>query len=611
MRSHPVGTLRAEHAGQTVTLAGWVARRRDHGGVIFIDLRDASGSAQVVFREGEMAERAHRLRSEFCVQVTGEVVRRPAGNENPELATGAIEVTVTDLTVLSESAPLPFPIEGDVEVGEEIRLKYRYLDLRRSGPASAMRLRSAVNRAARSVLDERDFVEIETPTLTRSTPEGARDFLVPARLRPGSWYALPQSPQLFKQLLMVGGMERYYQIARCYRDEDFRADRQPEFTQLDIEMSFVEQDDVLALAEEILASLWKLVDHEIPRPIRRISYAEAMDRYGSDKPDLRFDIELTELTSYFSGTGFRVFQNPYVGAVVMPGGASQPRKQLDAWQEWAKQRGARGLAYVLVDEDGTVSEKGPVTKNLSESERAGLPAAVGAKPGDAIFFAAGRPNEARTLLGAARQEIARRIGAIDENAWSFVWVVDFPLFESADETDDVAVGHGKWTALHHAFTSPTPDWIDKFESDPGNALAYAYDIVCNGNEIGGGSIRIHRADVQKRVFEIMGLSEEEAQEKFGFLLDAFAYGPPPHGGIAFGWDRITALLAGMDSIREVIAFPKTGGGYDPLTGAPAPITPEQRKEAGVDWVPPKPAPAPAGTDPATAAAKADTEGGGA
>jgi aspartyl-tRNA synthetase len=558
-----------------------------------------------------MAERAHRLRSEFCVQVTGEVVRRPAGNENPELATGAIEVTVTDLTVLSESAPLPFPIEGDVEVGEEIRLKYRYLDLRRSGPASAMRLRSAVNRAARSVLDERDFVEIETPTLTRSTPEGARDFLVPARLRPGSWYALPQSPQLFKQLLMVGGMERYYQIARCYRDEDFRADRQPEFTQLDIEMSFVEQDDVLALAEEILASLWKLVDHEIPRPIRRISYAEAMDRYGSDKPDLRFDIELTELTSYFSGTAFRVFQNPYVGAVVMPGGASQPRKQLDAWQEWAKQRGARGLAYVLVDSDGTVSEKGPVTKNLSESERAGLPAAVGAKPGDAIFFAAGRPNEARTLLGAARQEIARRIGAIDENAWSFVWVVDFPLFESADETDDVAVGHGKWTALHHAFTSPTPDWIDKFEADPGNALAYAYDIVCNGNEIGGGSIRIHRADVQKRVFEIMGLSEEEAQEKFGFLLDAFAYGPPPHGGIAFGWDRITALLAGVDSIREVIAFPKTGGGYDPLTGAPAPITPEQRKEAGVDWVPPRLPAAPAGTDPATAAAKADTEGGGA
>jgi len=588
MRTHPVGTLRAEHAGQTVTLAGWVARRRDHGGVIFVDLRDTSGSAQIVFREGEMAERAHRLRSEFCLQVTGEVVPRPAGNENPDLPTGAVEVTVTSFTVLSESAPLPFQID-DQNIGEEVRLKYRYLDLRRAEPAAAIKLRSRVNRAARAVLDEHDFVEIETPTLTRSTPEGARDFLVPARLRPGSWYALPQSPQLFKQLLMVGGLERYYQIARCYRDEDFRADRQPEFTQLDIEMSFVEQDDVIALAEEILAALWRLVGHEIDGPIRRISYAEAMSRYGSDKPDLRFAVELTELTEYFADTGFRVFQNPYVGAVVMPGGASQPRKQLDAWQEWAKQRGARGLAYVLVDEDGTVSEKGPVVKNLSEQERAGLPAAVGANPGDCIFFAAGTPNEARALLGAARGEIARRTGQIDESAWSFVWVVDFPLFESAADSDDVAVGGGKWTALHHAFTSPTPDWIDKFESDPGEALAYAYDIVCNGNEIGGGSIRIHRADVQKRVFEIMGLGEEEAQEKFGFLLDAFSYGPPPHGGIAFGWDRITALLAGQDSIREVIAFPKTGGGFDPLTAAPAAITAAQRKEAGVDYVPPKPA----------------------
>ncbi len=601
MRTLPAGTLRAEHAGQTVTLAGWVARRRDHGGVIFIDLRDASGSAQVVFREGEMAERAHRLRAEFCVQVVGEVIRRPAGNENPDLPTGEIEVTATALTVLSEAAPLPFPVDEHTGVGEEIRLKHRYLDLRRPGPAAAMRLRSAVNRAARAVLDERDFVEVETPTLTRSTPEGARDFLVPARLRPGSWYALPQSPQLFKQLLMVGGLERYYQIARCYRDEDFRADRQPEFTQLDIEMSFVEQDDVLELAEAILAALWELVGYRVPLPLPRISYAEAMSRYGSDKPDLRFGIELTELTEYFANTGFRVFQNPYVGAVVMPGGASQPRKQLDAWQEWAKQRGARGLAYVLVDEDGSVSEKGPVTKNLSAEERAGLPAAVGANPGDCIFFAAGRPNDARALLGAARGEIARRIGAIDESAWSFVWVVDFPLFESTAETEDVAVGGGSWTALHHAFTSPTPDWIDKFEADPGNALAYAYDIVCNGNEIGGGSIRIHRADVQKRVFQIMGLGEEEAQEKFGFLLDAFAYGPPPHGGIAFGWDRITALLAGVDSIREVIAFPKTGGGFDPLTAAPAPITAQQRKEAGVDAAPPPAPPAAAPTAPPIAA----------
>ncbi len=593
MRSHPVGTLRAENAGQTVTLAGWVARRRDHGGVIFIDLRDASGTAQVVFREGEMAERAHRLRSEFCVQVTGEVVLRPEGNENPELATGAIEVTVTGLVVLSESAPLPFPVDEHGEAGEEIRLKHRYLDLRRSGPAAAMRLRSAVNRAAREVLYAREFVEIETPTLTRSTPEGARDFLVPARLRPGSWYALPQSPQLFKQLLMVGGMERYFQIARCYRDEDFRADRQPEFTQLDIEMSFVEQDDVIELAEAVLVALWALVGYEIPRPVQRMTYAEAMGRYGSDKPDLRFAIELTDLTDYFADTRFRVFQNPYVGAVVMVGGASQARRQLDAWQEWAKQRGARGLAYVLVGEDGTLDERGPVVKNLSEAERAGLAATVGAQPGDCIFFAAGTPNEARALLGAARAEIARRTGVLDESAWSFVWVVDAPMFEAVADTDDVAVGHGQWTALHHAFTSPNADWADKFDADPGNALAYAYDIVCNGNEIGGGSIRIHRADVQKRVFEVMGLGEEEAQEKFGFLLDAFAYGPPPHGGIAFGWDRITALLAGTDNIREVIAFPKTGGGYDPLTAAPAPITAEQRKEAGVDA---KPAAKPA--DPA-------------
>jgi len=585
MRSHLAGTLRAEHAGQTVTLAGWVARRRDHGGVIFIDLRDASGTAQVVFREGEMAERAHRLRSEFCVQVTGEVVQRPEGNENPELPTGAIEVTTTGLTVLSESAPLPFPVDEHAEVGEEIRLKHRYLDLRRSGPAAAMRLRSEVNRAAREVLHERGFVEVETPTLTRSTPEGARDFLVPARLRPGSWYALPQSPQLFKQLLMVGGLERYFQIARCYRDEDFRADRQPEFTQLDIEMSFVEQDDVIELAEAVLVALWALVGYEIQRPIRRMTYAEAMSRYGSDKPDLRFGIELTDLTEYFAQTQFRVFQNPYVGAVVMAGGASQARRQLDAWQEWAKQRGARGLAYVLVGEDGTLDERGPVVKNLSETERAGLAAAVSARPGDCIFFAAGTPNEARALLGAARGEIARRTGALDESAWSFVWIVDAPMFEAVSETTDVAVGHGQWTALHHAFTSPNADWIDKFDADPGNALAYAYDIVCNGNEIGGGSIRIHRADVQKRVFEVMGLGAEEAQEKFGFLLDAFAFGPPPHGGIAFGWDRITALLAGTDNIREVIAFPKTGGGYDPLTAAPAPITAEQRKEAGVDAKP--------------------------
>jgi aspartyl-tRNA synthetase len=587
MRTHEAGTLRASQAGQTVTLTGWVARRRDHGGVIFIDLRDASGTAQVVFREGEMAERAHRLRAEFCLRVVGEVVRRPDGNDNPELPTGEIEVTVTELEVLSEAAPLPFQLDDNLEVGEETRLKYRYLDLRRSGPAKAMRLRSEANRIARTVLHEHDFVEVETPTMTRSTPEGARDFVIPARLRPGSWYALPQSPQLFKQLLMVGGLERYYQIARCYRDEDFRADRQPEFTQLDIEMSFVEQDDVIALAEDILSALWRdLAGFEIQLPIQRMSYADAMSRFGTDKPDLRFALELTDLTKYFAGTPFRVFQAPYVGAVVMPGGADQPRRTLDAWQDWARQRGAKGLAYVLIGEDGTLG--GPVAKNLTEEERAGLADAVGAKSGDCVFFGAGETSDARALLGAARVEIARRLDLIDESTWSFVWVVDAPLFEPAAKavaSGDVAVGAGRWTAVHHAFTSPKPEWIDRFESDPGNALAYAYDIVCNGNEIGGGSIRIHRADVQQRVFQLMGITPEQADEKFGFLLEAFKFGAPPHGGIAIGWDRMVMLLAGADSIREVIAFPKSGGGYDPLTGAPAPITPEQRKEAGVDAKP--------------------------
>jgi aspartyl-tRNA synthetase len=584
LRTHEVGTLRADQAGQTVTLTGWVASRRDHGGVAFLDLRDASGVAQVVVRDEVLeSSGAHGLRNEYCIQVTGVVGRRPEGNENPNLPTGEVEVTASELKVLSESAPLPFQIDERVEVGEEARLKYRYLDLRRPGPAGAIRLRSDVNRAAREVLAARRFVEIETPTLTRSTPEGARDFLVPARLAPGSWYALPQSPQLFKQLLMVAGMERYYQIARCYRDEDFRADRQPEFTQLDVEMSFVEQNDVLELAEEILAALWRLVGHDIATPVQRMTYAEAMSRYGTDKPDLRFGNELTDCTEFFRDTTFRVFQAPYVGAVVMPGGASQPRRQLDAWQDFARQRGHKGLAYVLVGEDGELS--GPVAKNLSDDERAGIADHVGAKPGDCVFFAAGPAKGARALLGAARLEIGRRCGLIDESAWAFVWVLDAPLFEPADEataSGDVAVGSGAWTAVHHAFTSPKAEYLDTFDKDPGSALAYAYDIVCNGNEIGGGSIRIHRRDVQERVFAVMGLSEEESREKFGFLLDAFAFGAPPHGGIAFGWDRICALLSGADSIRDVIAFPKSGGGYDPLTGAPAPITPQQRKEAGVD-----------------------------
>jgi len=586
LRSHAAGSLRATDAGHKVTLAGWVARRRDHGGVIFIDLRDASGVSQVVFREADVLEAAHRLRAEFCIAVEGVVEIRPEGNENPEIATGAIEVNATSLTVLGESAPLPFQL--DETAGEEARLKYRYLDLRREGPGNAIRLRSRVNAAARGVLAEHDFVEIETPTLTRSTPEGARDFLVPARLQPGSFYALPQSPQLFKQLLMVAGMERYYQIARCYRDEDFRADRQPEFTQLDMEMSFVDADDVIAVSEEVLKALWALIGYDLPTPIPRISYAEAMRRFGSDKPDLRFGLELVECTEYFSDTTFRVFQAPYVGAVVMPGGASQPRRTLDGWQEFAKQRGHKGLAYVLVAEDGTLA--GPVAKNLTDAERDGLAAHVGAEPGDCIFFSAGPAKPARALLGATRIEIAKRLDMIDPAAWAFTWVVDFPLFEPADEataSGEVAVGSGAWTAVHHAFTAPKPESEASFDADPGTALADAYDIVCNGNEIGGGSIRIHRRDVQERVFAMMGIAHDEAQEKFGFLLDAFTFGAPPHGGIAFGWDRITALLAGTDSIREVIAFPKSGGGVDPLTDAPAPITPQQRKESGIDAKPQK------------------------
>ncbi len=584
LRSHDAGSLRDRDAGQQVTLVGWVARRRDHGGVIFIDLRDASGIAQVVFRAADVLEQAHRLRAEFCVAVQGVVEIRPEGNANAEIPTGDVELNVTSLTVLGESAPLPFQL--DEPAGEELRLKYRYLDLRRDGPAAAIRLRSKVNAAARSVLSRHDFVEIETPTITRSTPEGARDFLVPSRLHPGSFYALPQSPQLFKQLLMVAGMERYYQIARCYRDEDFRADRQPEFTQLDMEMSFVDVEDIIAISEEILTALWALIGYQLPTPIPRISYAEAMQRFGSDKPDMRFGLELVECTEFFSDTTFRVFQAPYVGAVVMPGGAAQPRRTLDGWQEWAKQRGHRGLAYVLVGDDGELS--GPVAKNLSDAERGGLAAHVGAKPGDCIFFSAGPAKSSRALLGAARGEIADRLGLIDPDAWAFVWVVDPPLFEPAEDATaagDVAVGSGAWTAVHHAFTSPKPEYEGVVGTDPGRVLADAYDIVCNGNEIGGGSIRIHRRDIQEQVFAAMGLDKAEAEEKFGFLLEAFTFGAPPHGGIAFGWDRINALLSGVDSIREVIAFPKTGGGVDPLTDAPAPITAQQRKESGIDAKP--------------------------
>ncbi|NKX49850.1 aspartate--tRNA ligase [Arthrobacter deserti] len=583
LRTHELGSLRAGHIGQSVTLAGWVARRRDHGGVAFLDLRDASGVAQVVVREEQVF---HGLRNEYVLQTKGTVEKRPEGNENPALATGEVEVIAEDVVILNTADPLPFQIDEHVEVGEEARLKHRYLDLRRPAPARDIRLRSEANRAARKLLHADGFVEIEPPTLTRSTPEGARDFLVPARLAPGSWYALPQSPQLFKQLLQVGGFEKYYQIARCYRDEDFRADRQPEFTQLDIEASFVDQDDIIGLGERIVQALWRLIGVEIPTPIRRMTYAEAMDKYGSDKPDLRFGLELTELTGFFKDTTFRVFQAPYVGAVVMPGGASQARRALDAWQEWAKQRGAKGLAYVLVQESGELT--GPVAKNLTDFERGHLAETVGARPGDCIFFPAGERAASRALLGAARVKIGHRTGLTQDGDWAFVWIVDAPLFEpaaAAGQSGDVAVGSGAWTAVHHAFTSPKPEYMDTFDKDPGSALSYAYDIVCNGNEIGGGSIRIHQRGIQERVLAVMGIDGHQARSKFGFLLEGFKYGAPPHGGIAFGWDRVLQLLTGSESIRDVIAFPKSGGGHDPLTDAPAPITPQQRREAGVDFKP--------------------------
>jgi aspartyl-tRNA synthetase len=580
IRTHEAGTLRATHAGDDVVLAGWVARRRDHGGVVFIDLRDASGVVQVVFREGAPAEAAHDLRAEYCVRVQGTVGPRPAGNENPDLPTGAVEVTASGVEVLSVAAPLPFQVEGQQgEVDEQTRLRYRYLDMRRADVARGMRIRAHLTRVIRDVMDEHGFLDIETPTLTRSTPEGARDFLVPCRLQPGTWYALPQSPQLFKQLLMVAGFERYYQIARCYRDEDLRADRQPEFTQLDVELSFLDEEDVYALIEDLVPRVWReVLGVEIATPFARMPFWEAMRRYGSDKPDLRFELELVDLGPLFAGTEVGVFKSAldaggHVGAVLVPGGAALTRKQLDGWVDWAKGRGGKGLAWVAVEEDGGL--RSPLVKFFSESESAGFAEACGAVPGDLVFVVADvNRTKGLEMLGALRVAVAKDRGLVREGEWRFLWIVDAPMFEPTDE--------GGWTAVHHPFTAPAVEWEETFDQRPGEALARAYDLVLNGVELGGGSIRIHRSAMQRRVFDTIGLTEGEAKEKFGFLLEAFEYGPPPHGGIAFGIDRLAAMLAGQESIREVMAFPKTASGGDPLTGAPTAITPAQRKEAGVD-----------------------------
>lgn len=588
-RTHSNAELGLPLVGKTVTVAGWVDRRRDLGGMTFLDLRDHSGLLQVVVDNPKLVG---DIRAEYVVQITGKVAERPDNQKNNKMVTGDIELDAQKVTVLSPSEQLPFQVSSIVEnegennlPGEDVRLRYRFLDLRRPSMQRNLSLRAKMMWAARESLHKMDFEEVETPDLIKSTPEGARDFVVPSRLHPGSWYALPQSPQLLKQVLMASGVERYYQFARCFRDEDFRADRQPEFTQLDLEMSYAGQEDVIRVGEQIIHDVWKACGYEIRTPLPRISWKDAMDKYGSDKPDLRFGNQLVDMTSYFKNTPFRLFQQDYVGAVLYKGGAALHRRQFDAWQDWVKQRGGKGLAYAIFRDGGEIA--GPVAKHISDSERDGLMAKVGAHEGDAVFFSAGDKESSQLLLGMVRREIARRQGLLDPKKFAFVWVVDFPLFKRSNDPNDdhVQVGHSAWSPMHHPFTQPREDCIDTFDKDPAHAMSNAYDIVCNGLEMGGGSERINRVDIQNRVLNVLGIGKQEAQEKFGFLLEAFKYGAPPDAGMAFGWDRASAIMAGTDSIRDVIAFPKTHTGADLLTGAPAPITAAQRKETGVDAKP--------------------------
>jgi aspartyl-tRNA synthetase len=568
-RDRWAGYLRADSVGQHARVAGWVHRRRDHGGLIFIDLRDRTGLLQLVFRPEEAPEAhaaAGRLRAEDVISATGELLRREEGTVNPSLPTGEIELAVSELALLAHAQTPPFQIDEDEPVGEELRLRYRYLDLRKERMRDTMVLRHDVVKTIRDHLSDQGFLEIETPILTRSTPEGARDFLVPSRLIRGSWYALPQSPQLFKQLLMIGGLERYFQIPRCFRDEDFRADRQPEFTQLDVEMAFVEEEDVHALIDPLMQRVLALGGIHVELPLPRITYDEAMLRYGSDRPDRRLGVEIVDLTDVFRGSQFKVF-----GGAVQSGGVVRalrcrgdfPRSRIDRLEDKARSLGAKGLAWAVVDGSGWRS---PIAKFLTEDEIARATAAIEAREGDVILFAADRPAVAARVLGGLRADVAQS----EPQGHDCFWVVDFPMFEW-DE------GERRWDALHHPFTSPAGD----LEADPGSWRSRAYDMILDGWELGGGSIRINRPDVQQKVFDALGIGPEEAKERFGFLLEALTYGAPPHGGIAFGIDRIVALLAGRDSIRDAIAFPKTASGADPLTGAPAPVDERQLRELGV------------------------------
>ena len=581
MRTHGAGTLRAEHHGERVELGGWVATRRDHGGKAFLDLRDRTGVVQVVAADGDALRTVHEVRDEYVVRVVGTVQRRPEGMVNPRLDTGEVEVHADVLDVVSAAATPPFPVEDGIEVDEVLRLRHRYVDLRRPEMLRALRMRAEVNAVIRRVMERHGFLEVETPSLTRPTPEGARDYLVPSRLQPGSAYALPQSPQLFKQLLMVAGIERYYQIARCFRDEDGRADRQPEFTQLDFELSFCDEEDVHALVEELLVEIWRdVLDTEIASPFPRLTYAEAMVRFGSDKPDLRFGLELTDVSDVFATTGVGVFAAALEagGAVVafaVPGGAELTRRELDAWGDWARGRGAKGLAWAVVEPDRSL--RSPLAKFMNEAEVAALLDRTEAGPGHVIFFGAGPDPGVRELMGALRVTYARDNGLIDETRWEFLWVVRPPMF---DRTDD-----GGWTPNHHPFTAPSPEWEDGFERSPGEATARAYDVVLNGVELGSGSIRIHSEELQRRVFRFLGIDDAAAEAKFGFLLRGFAHGVPPHGGMAPGIDRLVMLMAQRPSIRDVIAFPKTASGADPLTDAPAAFEPGVLEALGLTALP--------------------------